>query len=586
MSLARRLAVALCACGFTMSAAAAVTASLDRAQVADGETVQLTLSHDGRSSDKPDLSPLKRDFDILGTSTNSSYQIVNGDLSARVEMQLTLAPRRTGTLAIPPISWDGERSSALEVRVATGGARGQSSDASGSSGGAGSASPNVFLSSELETRAPYVQSAVIYTVRLHTAAQLAQAGLELAGTNEVLVQQLGKDRQFRETREGRSFEVVERQYLLLPQRSGKLKLQGPVLDAQVADSRDIDPFFGRAFGGMLNTTRPLRLHGEAIELDVRPRPPGTDGRAWLPARQVSLEETWQPDAATVKAGEPLTRHLRLSALGLTGAQLPDLAALMGVPDGLRVYPDQAKLDTSVEDGKPRGTREQNIAIIATEPGRHEIPALRLAWWDVAADVQREVVLPARVIEVQAAGNAAAPLPDKPAPATAAPQSPPAARPSAAASVQIGDVASSGPWIWVSLGLGLLWLSTLAAWWLRSRRSGAANMQEKANNNVEPSATAGAAIQAFKTACAVNDAPAARRHLLDWARATWPQDAPRGLSALAQRLGDAELARLLQELDRACYAGGGPWQGESLSRGRFAVAKPSAAKPSPLADLYP
>ena len=204
----------------------------------------------------------------------------------------------------------------------------------------------------------------------------------------MLVQQLGQDRQTNETRNGKNYQVIERKYLLFPQRSGKVQLDGAVLNAQVQDtSGNNDPFgnFGNIFGrnpfaGMLNATRPIRIQGDAITLNVRPRPAGSNGNNWLPAQDMTLEESWQPDSGPIHAGDPVTRHLHLSARGLTAAQLPDLSQLMQLPDGLRAYPDQPRLNNDTRGNSVVGTRDQDIAIIANTPGRYEVPALHLVWW--------------------------------------------------------------------------------------------------------------------------------------------------------------------------------------------------------------
>ena len=96
-----------------------------------------------------------------------------------------------------------------------------------------------------------------------------------------------------------------------------------------------------------------------------------------------------------------------------------------------------------------------------------------------------------------------------------------------------------------------------------------------------------ARKAFQQACRENNAQAARRHLLDWARATWPQDPPAGLKALAERMDDGAFKPLLNQLDRACYTDG-IWQGapllelKTLSSGEKQVM-PTGMK---LAALYP
>ncbi len=562
----------------SLPAQASVQAQLDRVRVEPGEAVVLTLERSGRGDGQPDLTPLRQDFDVLGRASGSSVQIVNGHMSARVELRLTLVPRHAGRIPVPSLEWEGERSPALVLDV--GGAAG---------GKPGAPSGHVFISTSVDQKQPFVQAATPLKLRLHTDQPLYQASLDLAASNDVLIQQVGKDRQVGETRGGRRYQVIERDYLLFPQRSGRISLPGPVLDAQVADPRAgnpmaDDPFFARAFGnvfghnpfaGMMNVTRPLHLQADPILLDVRPLPKGSASRDWLPAEKVDLEENWRPPGR-VHAGEPITRHLRLAALGLTAAQLPDVAAMMPLPPGFKAYPDQAALKTDTSGGTVRGSREQDVALIAERPGRYALPALHLAWWDTTGNRPREAILPAHTLEVLP-GTVVAPAP--PAPASAAVGAGPAAAMPAARI----PPAKATPWPGLSLVLGLLWLVTLAAWW-RSRRT--RSFPATPGKAAEPG-RAGTARQAFRQACAADDANAARRHLLAWARLAWPDAPPGGLHALAERLEDPRLRALLRELDRACY-GAGAWRGAALAAALPAL--PAAARgkagKAVLASLYP
>ena len=95
-----------------------VTARIDRNSMVMDETLSLTLSKDGSSFfSGPDLEPLEKDFKVLGQSKNSSTRIINGSSTSSVEWNIVLAPRREGTLEIPPITVGSEKTNALKVEV-------------------------------------------------------------------------------------------------------------------------------------------------------------------------------------------------------------------------------------------------------------------------------------------------------------------------------------------------------------------------------------------------------------------------------------------------------------------------------------
>jgi hypothetical protein len=590
----------------SVAAQAAVTATLDRDQIEAGDTVQLILQRDHSSGGDPDLSPLKQDFEILGSSSGTSIQYVNGHVSQQRQLQLSLSPKHSGTLRIPSLNWAGEQTVPLQLTVTNGaGASGsshQNGDEDAQQPQAAAKSPHVFLTSTLEPKQPFVQGTAVLTVRLHTDQALQQPSLDFPGNDAVTVQQLGKDQQSSETRNGHRYEVVERSYLLLPQRSGTVTLEGPTLDAQIVDTRsrnpfDDDSFFsGTPFAGMLGATRPLRIHGDPIQLEVQPRPASITSGDWLPAKQIKLEQRWRPDGGSTHVGEPMTLHLRMEATGLTAAQLPDLASKLKLPDGLKAYPDQAKLDTTMQGGEVTGVREQDIAVIASQPGPYGIPPLAITWWDIVQNVPHVITLQIPALDVQPAVGGSAPVAPPPSPSAtddsarssvAAPAAPLATEPEQPGAVRLGG--STGerhtPWIWVSAALALLWLATLLLFWVLRRRP-APEPQVPSTRTAPLLLDSASARKAFHQACKDNTPRLARRNLLAWAAQVSPDHPPSGLEALAAHFDDARVSQLLAQLDRACFTGG-EWNGQALSARLQDLPAPSttASKAPLLPPLY-
>lgn len=596
MNYVKRLLAALLICSTSLPSLAAVTASLDHDHVAPGDTVQLLLQSDHSPDGQPDLGPLKNDFIILGTSSGSSMQIINGRVSSQAQLSLALSPKHEGKIRIPPLLWGGEPSPALELTVESNGAGRQSNGKAAGGITASNGSDHFFITTSVDHDQPYLQSAVLLTVRVYIDQALYQASLELPSSSDVLVQQLGKDQQGSETRNGHAYQVVERKYLLSPQHSGQITLQGPILDATVAEVQNSDPFgsdpiFGRIFGqmqlpGVVTSTRPLHLQSKPIVLKVLPRPADATGTNWLPAQSMTLEESWNPADASVHAGEPLTRHLRLSALGLSGAQLPDIDTLMQAPEGIKLYPDKSHTDDKQQGNTILGKREQDIALIASQPGHYELPAVHLAWWDTAANVQREVTLPKRTLNILPALSGSGGAVVSPA-QTAVPANPPPSIGQPKVPVKPEQAASAELWALLGLGILVVFGLGIALGWWRKRRS----LVNTVENKIEPVATRPdvsgvSAFNAFQQACRNNDPHAARKHLLIWAGTVWPEQPPSGVNALT-RLLDGKFAKPLRDMDRACYTDSA-WQGESLVRilATPPVRSAPAKREQALPDLYP
>jgi hypothetical protein len=445
-------------------------------------------------------------------------------------------------------------------------------------------SPRVLIETHVSSDHPYVQAAARVTVRILSARALYHADLELQGTADVLVHEVGADDRSSVKRGGRSYDVLTRHYLVFGQRSGELRLPGPVLSAEVLTRAGrSNPYYnpgGQAYSpygyGSMISVVPFLLRGKDIVLDVRPRPAAAVGSYWLPARQVTLTRQWNQSSAQIHVGDALALDLTVQADGLTAEQLPDLSALLTVPSGLRAYPDEPKLDDFSQGDSLIGRREQSIALIPSGPGEFTLPALELRWWDTAHDVERTVAVPAKTVVVLPSAGAAASTASGAAPAT-----PPAGGPQLSSALWARD-----PWTWVALALALAWMATLGAWYASRRRGRPRRVSTEPPVTEPPRASRSRA--AFIAACRESDPRAARRHLLAWADAVWPSSAPRGLNELARRIGDAQTRRLLRELDRACYAGE-EWRGEPLMQALSvlpALRRRVAGSPAALAPLYP
>ena len=549
--------------GLILSAAStqsAVRATVDTTSVDANATLELMLEHDGQTSAEPDLSPLRQDFDILSTSRSSNMQIVNGSMTSSVRVDLSLSPKRSGQVRIPAITWGNDKTDPIVVNV-NGASQGkpQTQNASPASG-------KVFLKTSIEPRQSYVQAEVDLTVRLYSAVPLYHADLEIPANSDVLVQQVGADRNETIVENGERYQVVERHYELFPQRSGSLTLSGPVLNAQIAVQNQMDPFGGSfkdffgnlPFGGTFTTAKPIRLHGDDIALNVLPRPAAAGNEYWLPSREVTLQGEWRPAHGQIKAGDPVTLDLHLKAQGLTAAQLPDLNSLLKLPDGVKAYPDQAKLTNDSQDGHLVGQRDQSIALIADRAGEFTIPALSVHWWDTKANEAREANLPARTLSfAPSATSTSSNPPLLTAPSASIPLGEETRVPFRAAT-QKPDSGSSTRWFWVSVSLAALWAMTLFGWYLSSRQPTRlpAPTQEKRDPTVAD------ARRRFGDACQRNDARTARSSLLEWIGASNARRRPVSLRAFARNANQPGLTRLLDDLDRACYAGGA-WEGLAL-----------------------
>jgi hypothetical protein len=546
------LAVALCV---VATVDAAVTVQVDRSTVQITDSIRVVFETDQDVSSRPDFSVLDADFDVLGTSQSTNVNIINGQMRRSSSWTVDLMSKHEGVLTIPAIVVGKEFSEPVTITVKP-----------TATGPGGLPAGDIFLEVSVDTKTPYVQGQVIYTVRLLRAVQIANASLtepKVTG-GDVVIERLGDDVAYETQRGERTMAVVERRYALFAQSSGKIVIEPLLFEGRVTRGRQsaFEPF---ARGNV------VRVRSEPVELEALPVPSDFSGRVWLPAHQVFLIESWSDNNQAFRVGEPVTRTLTLRANGLGSSQLPEIGAT--VPDGVKQYPDQPLLENRIDDAGLVAIRQEKVALIPSGAGTFILPEVEIPWWNTRTDQLEYARLPARPIDVlPAAGKPVGtePQPDAPAVIAGEPQAAPAA-----------GRYTLNRWAWLSIGLALGWLATTLLWlWNHRRRApvrAAAPPSEKS------------LVKALGKACAANDAHAAKDALLAWAGRQWPGSQLRSLGDLAARI-DGDLQVKTHRLSQCLYGEStSEWDGAPLwqafnARQRRQIKKPGKPQPE-LEPLY-
>ena len=157
-----------------------------------------------------------------------------------------------------------------------------------------------FIEAELQEPRVYVGGETILRLRLLRAPGVPYGVLRPPALGDAAdMWSLGPTRWFQAEREGASWDVHERTYLIVPRRGGRLVVPGVDVEGPLRKQ------------ALLREARALR--GPQLELDVRPAP--QDAREpWLPARNLTLEESWSRDPAVLSAGAAVTRTIIMRQL--------------------------------------------------------------------------------------------------------------------------------------------------------------------------------------------------------------------------------------------------------------------------------
>ena len=204
----------------TSAMARTLTASVNRPEIPQGEVVVLTLEYLGAHTDKtPDLSVLKKDFNIFSMEQEFQNIYDNGKTYQLQKWNIGLMPKGVGKILIPAVSLDGNRSQALEINVIPAG------DASAIKAGEENM-PKYAISAEIDNTSPYVQQEINMTVSIFDAGGLQGSApyFDSEAQNDWNILGLGEPTLESKVINGQSVRVIKFKYALFPQKSGTLKL--------------------------------------------------------------------------------------------------------------------------------------------------------------------------------------------------------------------------------------------------------------------------------------------------------------------------------------------------------------------------
>ena len=162
--------------------AAQINVSVDRNPVSLDESFQIIFTANESPDSDPDFSPLEQDFEILGQSQSSNSSWINGQSSKTIQWTLNVMAKHPGSLIVPPVKFGDDVSQTASILVTQ-----------GTANKAVNTDDDLFLEVEATPESPYVQSQVLYTMRLYRRVDIAQASLNEPELADAVIEKLGDD---------------------------------------------------------------------------------------------------------------------------------------------------------------------------------------------------------------------------------------------------------------------------------------------------------------------------------------------------------------------------------------------------------
>ena len=357
-----------------------LTATIDRSVIDSNETFRLNIRYDGQVfSGEPDLTELKKDFEVLSNNRQQSYSSINGKTESFTVWVLQLKPKRSGILEIPTLNFKGDTSERLELRV-----RAAPKNSSLNPG-----SQPIYSETLLDHTEVYVNQQVILTQRLYTSINLRDFSLSELKVENAIVHRLG-DTTYQKVLNGRSYLVLEVTYAIFPKGVGFVDIPRLRFGAYEVDT-------SRQFGIFNNRGNQVIRDTESKQIKVLSKPSRRTDRGWMPSKSVEVKQRWSGDLNKVTIGEPITQTITIIAEGLTPEQITPLKFTESTK--YRTYPDQPQLSQSLSNSGIISQRVESRAIVPSESGKIILPAINLKWWDIETQKEQTAELPSLTLDV-------------------------------------------------------------------------------------------------------------------------------------------------------------------------------------------
>lgn len=539
-----------------------ITVSLDRSPVSVDESFQIIFTANESPDDDPDFSPLEQDFTIQSQSQNSRFEFINGKSSRIIQWIVTVMANDSGNLIIPVIKFGRDASSALKITVSP-----SSVNKNSSQNG-----DDLFLEVSVNVQKPFIQSQVLYTVKLFRRVDLAKANLSEPELADAMIEKLGEDTIYATQISGATYGVIERKYAIFPQKSGTVTIKPLTLTADIV-TRGKQSFFSSQM------TQRRIIKSNPITLNVQPIPSEFGNSTWLTAENVELSQTWSGDFSQMKIGEPITRTIKLVARSSTVGQLPELSGQ--IDPQLKAYNDQPVLH---EDKTPTGivaTREEKIAFIPAKDGDYTLPEIKIQWFNTQSQKIETAVLPE--VNLNVLGEVQNVVPQMQMPQTQAVTSTPETNVERPVLQQTETNFEHNIWKITAIFSTISWFLTLGFLFFKHKTT-----PKKALKIQESPAdiSLNVCVKNLKKACETNDTVAAKIALLEWGKLQFNEIS---LGAIAPHC-EARLRDEILKLNIVLYAKEAQnWQGRELfkafSENKARVKLATREKTDVLKPLY-
>ncbi len=384
--------------------------------VSDQLTLSFTLQNSGSGGGKNLKLPNLDNFRIMmGPSTTSNMQYINGVVSSSFTYSYVLQPKNVGrfTIGAASIEVGGKTFSTSPITVDVTKGAAQSNKQQQQGGGAASADVEAQLAENLLLRATIDRTRVVQgqqinlVYKLYTRVQIQNYNLTKSPTMTGFwtedVEMAKQIQLATETYNGKQFQVgVIKRSALFPTQSGTLEI-GPMeitTLVTVRDRRSWDPFDvfnGNPFGRQIEyvvKSEPIRIKVDPLPAGAPPSFKGAVGKFSMSAKV---------DKQNAKTNDPISYKVTIAGTGnIKVLESPSIE----VPSDFEQYTPKVADNINRRDVKISGSKTFEYILVPRYPGKKIIKPVEFSYFDLGKNEYVTLKSPQLEINVEqgAAGS--------------------------------------------------------------------------------------------------------------------------------------------------------------------------------------
>lgn len=365
---------------------ASVKAVTDRTVLSFNESLTLEIIQTKTRGGKPDLSLLEKNFSILSQSQSEQYNISNGKSSSKRTWSIILMPKKSGEIIIPPLSIGKESTAPIHLVIHK--STKNKIPSNQLSKGKILNNQDIFIEALINPKKEvYVQQKIDLHIRIYFHKQIRLSNMALGSLviNDVIMEQSGEDKQYTKIINKQTYNVIERNYTLFPQKSGNLTI--PAIRFEAIQNLSSNGGFGGFFS---QRGKPVYEQSNPLNITIKKKPDDYSGKYWLPAENLQVISQ-HSDLSNIKVGDSITITDKIIAKGVLGSLLPGIS--WPKLKNVKTYPDKASINSQTDKGNIYGLREEKTAIIPLQSGEYQLPKRKIIWWNTLTDQQEEKTIP-------------------------------------------------------------------------------------------------------------------------------------------------------------------------------------------------